>query len=455
MLTFKIESSEINGRFDPRFYNPIFKETIEKIIEKGKKPGYRVIKLGNVVNMKTSAFYGAIAESYGKIGIPFIRVSDVRTFSISPTDLVSIPEIIALENPSIATLRSGDIVITKGGTVGNVAIVPKWMSKCKICRDVIGLEVTGDIRPEYILLFLASRFGMIQIDRMRTQQIQSHLTIEPLKNIKILISDEHEEKISNMLLKVGELGEESLSQIHEAQNKLYESIGIKIYNYNNTNGFSINYNKINDNLTPSYYSPRFLNIIKDLKNQFNTYKIGDIASIQKGNEVGSANYRELIDKEDTDVPFIRTSDIVNYEVDDFPDYYIDNSIYDELDQDIKVNDLLVNNDGKIGFLAILTQEDKCIIQSHIRRMRFSNLDDCYFALAFLSTHYGQLQFERYSFTQATIPTMSGHLSDVIIPEIDSNDKRKIVDLIRKAFEIKSEKKKLLKKTIKDFETALD
>ena len=425
MLTFKILSSDLDGRFDPRYYNPIFKETIEKITHKAKKPGYKVVRLGDVVEPKTSAFYSAIAESYGTEGIPFIRVADVRTFSINPNDLVRIPKKVAIENPSIATLHAKDLVITKGGTVGNVAIVPNWMPECKICRDVIGLEVSGNIRAEYIVLFLASKFGIIQIDRMRTQQIQSHLTIEPLKDIKILISEEKENYISDMLAKVGEFGEKSLKIINEAQNRIYEVIDIELVDFDNTKGFTISNNEFEDTFIPGYYNPKFLHVIRELKKKYETYKIGDVASIQKGNEVGSVNYREFMEREESDVPFIRTSDIVNYEVDDFPDYYINNSIYDELQQDIPENDLLVNNDGNIGPLAILTHSDKCIIQSHIRRVRFATENDCYYAFAFLITEYGQYQFNRYSFTQSTIPTMSGHLSDVIIPEIDNPDKRKI------------------------------
>ena len=38
-----------------------------------------------------------------------------------------------------------------------------------------------------------------------------------------------------------------------------------------------------------------------------------------GEEVGCVNYNEYIDKNNGDIPFIRTSDIINYQVDLFPD----------------------------------------------------------------------------------------------------------------------------------------
>ena len=68
---------------------------------------------------------------------------------------------------------------------------------------------------------------------------------------------------------------------------------------------------------------------------------------------------------------IRTSDIYNSEVDQFPDFYISKEIYEEINQDLQSGDILYTNDGKIGLVAMMTPQDKCIIQSHIKRIRLN------------------------------------------------------------------------------------
>lgn len=454
MSTFELLSSKLEDRFDPRYYNPKYTTVLKKLQEKAETEGFTLKKLGDIVTPKTSAFYSSIAKTYGNEGIPFIRVKDVRNFTISPTDLVRIPESVLEENSSINTLKSGDIVITKGGTVGNVALVPDWIPKCAICRDVIGLEVTDD-RPEYLVLFLSSKYGKIQFEKMRTQQIQSHLTIAPLKEILVLIPEKFETHIAEMFSQMSDLGEKSLELINEAQEEIYKAVKIDLQNQENKREYVVDYNDVEDVFLPSFYYPTYLTMIKKMREKFQIKKLEDVSTIKRGNEVGSKNYRDFMKKNETDVPFIRTSDLVNFEADDFPDYYIDESIYDNLDQGLQENDLLINNDGKIGLLAILTSEDKCIIQSHIRQVRFDNKVDLYYTFAFLSTDYGQYQFKRYSFTQATIATMSNRLGEVEIPQIDETRKIEIAKKIEKAFYLKLTKKQLMKQAISELQDLLD
>jgi type I restriction enzyme S subunit len=243
-------------------------------------------------------------------------------------------------------------------------------------------------------------------------------------------------------------------KINQAKQVFEEEINIKHQNIKEEKTYPVNSKDLSDILLPKFYYPKYLTTLKLLKKKFKTVKIGDIADIKRGDEVGSENYKKYIEKSDSDVPFIRTSDLVNYEVDNYPDYYIDEEIYKELNQDLTEGDLLVSNDGKIGLLAILTKEDKCIIQSHIRRVRFFDRIDSYYALAFLSTDFGQFQFNQFTFTQATIPTISDRLAEIEIPLIDSQKQKEISNLVKEAFELKAEKKKLIKEAINQVENLL-
>jgi len=61
--------------------------------------------------------------------------------------------------------------------------------------------------------------------------------------------------------------------------------------------------------------------------------------------------------------------LVNYEIDNYPDYCIDEEIYNELNQGVKPNDILFTKDGKIGLTAMIMAEDKCILASGLARIR--------------------------------------------------------------------------------------
>jgi type I restriction enzyme S subunit len=183
--------------------------------------------------------------------------------------------------------------------------------------------------------------------------------------------------------------------------------------------------------------------------------------VKKGDEVGSDNYNKYLDKKDNDIPFIRTSDLVNYEVDQFPDFYIPEEIYQELKQDIKAGDVLFNNDGKIGLVAMLTPQDKVIIQSHIKRLRLKaeakkyNLTPEYLFLVLTIKEVARYQAERYTVIQSTIPTISNHIIDIQIPILDKNSIDEITKLVKEAFELKDEKKKLIKEVREEIDNYFD
>ena len=51
-----------------------------------------------------------------------------------------------------------------------------------------------------------------------------------------------------------------------------------------------------------------------------------------------------MDKNEDDIPFVRTSDMINYDLDLYPDFYVPKEIYNELSQKLIKGDILFSND---------------------------------------------------------------------------------------------------------------
>jgi type I restriction enzyme M protein len=86
-----------------------------------------------------------------------------------------------------------------------------------------------------------------------------------------------------------------------------------------------------------------------------------VLQIKRGNEIGSQYYGT------GDIPFIRTTDIVNWEIKIDPVKSVANEIYEKYKvmQDVQENDILFVSDGTflIGRSAMISKLDvKCIIQ---------------------------------------------------------------------------------------------
>jgi len=205
--------------------------------------------------------------------------------------------------------------------------------------------------------------------------------------------------------------------------KEFQKNGNKLKDYSHL-GFSFKYSEIkNYILIPDYYNPDIEKELEDLE-ESGKYKLINIQtlldkkiiSIRRGNEIGSYFYGT------GEIPFVRTTDIVNWEIKVDPVKCVAREVYEKYkkNQDIRVNDILFVNDGTflIGRSAMVTELDKeIIIQSHIRKIRVldDSLIDPYILFYLLNTKIVKKQVGAKTFIQATISTLGNRLNEIILP----------------------------------------
>jgi len=153
------------------------------------------------------------------------------------------------------------------------------------------------------------------------------------------------------------------------------------------------------------------------------------------------------------IPFMRTSDLPNFELDDYPDYYVDVSIYESLNQELEAGDIVFTKDGKIGLTAFITDADKCILSSGLSIIKPHNKEDAPYIFAILSSFVGKFQAQQHTVISSTLPHLNmDRLANLEIPIMDDEFKEKIKESIVKAFELKKDKKLLIRQAKKLIET---
>ena len=202
-------------------------------------------------------------------------------------------------------------------------------------------------------------------------------------------------------------------------------------------------------LLPKYYNP---DLEKDIRRYsktqtFEITTIGElvkerIIKVMRGNEVGSENYGT------GDVPFVRTSEIANWEIFADSTHCVSESIYTEYKdrQKIQAEDILVINDGTylMGRAAMVTDLDlKIVFQSHFRKITVLRKDKLspYLLLALLGLEVVQKQIESKSFRQGTISTLGNRLLEVKVPiPLDRKERGAIEEAVRKIIKDKRDAK---------------
>ena len=223
-------------------------------------------------------------------------------------------------------------------------------------------------------------------------------------------------------------------------------------------GFTMGLKQIleSDNiLAPRYFNPEIKKELINLERS-GKYKLVSfqelikkgIISIKRGNEIGSKNYGT------GDIPFVRTSDISNWEIRVNRETSVDEETYLEYKgkQNLRESDILFVNDGgrMVGEVAILTKYDKkIIIQSHIRRIRILKENDLinpYLLLYLFKMPIVEKQIYSKVFVQATIPTLSNRLKEIVLPvPRDRKEREKISNFIKEIIIKRSEAKQELYK----------
>ncbi|MHA1486891.1 MAG: N-6 DNA methylase [Promethearchaeota archaeon] len=195
--------------------------------------------------------------------------------------------------------------------------------------------------------------------------------------------------------------------------------------------FKINISQIKNNIfIPSYY----IGVEKPLKalennNDFQLISIGDLINkkiiytknrdfLPRGVEIGSSVYGL------GSIPFIRTSDINNWEINLDSHKKTSEEVYNQfkVKQNIDIGDILLVKDGGpnlIGRTAYITELDtRIIIQSHIFQIKIlenrENIDS-YLMLHLLNLDLVQKQIRAITFVQGTISTIGNRILDVKLP----------------------------------------
>lgn len=174
-------------------------------------------------------------------------------------------------------------------------------------------------------------------------------------------------------------------------------------------------------LAPRHYDPEPVRQLRLLRRTHGAYRLGDLMeqrllSVATGDEVGKLAYGG------GDVPFIRTSDISNWEIKVDPKHGISETLYESYAarQDVREGDVLMVRDGTylIGTCAMVTKHDvKIVYQSHLYKLRLSPDApiDRYLLLAALSSPPVRSQIRANSFTMDIIDSLGDRVRDLILP----------------------------------------
>jgi hypothetical protein len=227
-------------------------------------------------------------------------------------------------------------------------------------------------------------------------------------------------------------------------------------------GFAVRHGALrNDILVPRYYDPA---IERDLAALAATH---DLVSIRELIETEQLELRQgkYVPKQHYGtgpIPYIRTSDIANWELRGSPKHGVSEAVWERYveQQDVRPGDVLLVHEGTylIGTTAPVTRFDlPLLFQHHLAKLRMSEdaeLTGPMLCAAF-STEIVQRQLRARQFTADVIDSIVGRLEEVVIPiPRDPGLHQALESVSRETFDARAEARTRLALLVKRLEPAL-
>ena len=210
---FTVSLKDISGgRFDP-IYHQIYYQKLLSSIENSK---FKNSKLG--IHLSEITYGASFNNQYVSDGVPLLRIKDLKRNKISVNKVVYLPEE-ARNKLGNCFVNTDDFLITRSGTIGIVAIVPKDINGFAFGSFMIKfrLSETVNLNREYLSYYLNCTLLIKIIERNKIGAIQGNITIPTIKSLPIVLPPLNKQKeIAEHILGIREQAQKLKNQTAEA-----------------------------------------------------------------------------------------------------------------------------------------------------------------------------------------------------------------------------------------------
>ena len=219
-LNFFIKQNLLESSFVAKRYLKKYTDNLEKIT--GSK--YDTVDFGSMI---TTVHNGANIDDASiyvekKRGIPYILVKSITKEGINFENLKYIkPSLETNRDVMKNTVDENSIVMTRAGNSGIAANIPPDLKGAVASGFLINIKIKKEIDPYYIVSFLNSKYGQMQLERISSGSILQSIRSSDLKKIKIILPPKEIQKsIGNKLKDAVYAAAQARKKIEEADNDI-------------------------------------------------------------------------------------------------------------------------------------------------------------------------------------------------------------------------------------------
>jgi len=432
----EIATSQLEyGRVDAQFYQPQFLER-KRILEKA---GYKLRRLGRLTEKIDVGYVGPMTAEYCEKGIILLRSQNIKEFQIDvDRNPIFIPEAFH-QKLCKSEVYPGDILITRSGVAGNVAIVPQNFPAAN-SADIIIVRLKSGIAPLSVLAFLNSAFGRFQVERQVSGGIQGHLNLKIAEDILVPEFPDQQQ------VEIVEVVQDGISKTAKAK-ALYSSahqilekeLGLSKIDLSRQVGYETRLSDVSHawRWDSEFYKPKYQRIVEGVLKGKKIRVDGFVPVGRLVSYLTNGHTPLHHDLSTGEVPFLTAEHVSDFRVDFGTDKRILQRHHEtELARTaLRDGDILITIKGKVGNCAVVQNCPQAAnINQDVALIRLQKGIHSYFFAAWFNSLMGKQLVEQRS-TGGINPFLGlGNLRGMPFPVLDSKEHRRIGNLIQETVE---------------------
>lgn len=250
-LSFIVKSDAINNScLTPIIYHPKYEE-LEQL---NKHPALSsLVKDNEIISGKS------VSKVSKKAKIGYLKVGNVKPYKPLYSKMSYIDEENVAEQ-NLSLLEENDVLISRVGTVGNVCLFYGNPTPCTFSDNVLKFT-PENINPQYLVAFLNSRCGLLQIERVIRGALQDVINTTTFGSIRVPVpkNPQDAERIGKEFFVAYEQSIELEKQAVELEESLtffvLKKLGFQIPKNSSALTYITNKENIVDRLDPKFYHP--------------------------------------------------------------------------------------------------------------------------------------------------------------------------------------------------------
>lgn len=445
-------------RYDAEYFKPEYLEIEERLNRKG----FNSLKSISSKIFRNPMMYGFsyIEKKYD--GFPFIRIDDLNNPFIELESCEHISKEIN-EKYNSSQLFYGDIVMgVRGNTIGRLGVYNGKDKEANISPNVIFFRLKDKNYSNFIALYLLSKYGKLQIERMLNGTGQPTITSILLNELKIpILPQSFQLQIEEIVRSAHQKQTQSKQLYREAEELLMKEIFGEDCSAERSSAFptvlwfTTTKTEVNEahRYDSEYFQPKYAEIIKKIENYDGGWDL-----VKNQFKIINGKTPEQYFEEEKEIQVLKTKQIRNeaiqYESVAYSEKEFVTNILQE--RDVLFASMGVGSLGRTGIFYNFETDKKTSVDSTIKIFRNPKKIEPEVLQTFFNSIIGQEYIYRYVVgSTGIISIKNDFILDLKIPLIKPSIQKQIAEKIQESHKLRKESKELLEEAKRKVEEEIE